>query len=113
MARRRNVRASGVDATDDVMIAADAAAFRVTSAKSTCRKCERTVVVVNVEGVRYEVDPEIINVVTLEGGEIVHARRAHADMCTSYQVERDKRVAKDKLRGSFAGGFGRRPSRST
>lgn len=113
MARRRSVRAGGVDATDDQMIAADASAFRVTSAKTTCRKCERTVVVINVDGVRYEVDPEIINVVTLDGGEIVHARRAHADMCTNYQLERDKRVAKDRLRGSFAGGVGKRPTRST
>lgn len=82
--------------------------------KNTCRKCDRTVVVVEIDGIRYELDPEIINVVTLDGTAYMMARRAHGENCVRYQVERDKRVARDKElgrhRNAFAGGVGKRPN---
>lgn len=56
------------------------------TAKSTCRKCNRTVVVLEIEGRKVETDPELINVVPLDGEPtFVMARRAHADLCERYQ----------------------------
>lgn len=59
--------------------------------KNTCRKCGRTVIVVEIDGRKVEADPELINVIPFEGpAEFLHARRAHADLCSKYQIEAEK-----------------------
>lgn len=61
--------------------------------KVTCRKCNRTVLVVFVEGVdeqlhAVEVDPEIEEAVGYPGGDVVmRVRRTHAPSCFRYQTE--------------------------
>jgi hypothetical protein len=60
---------------------------RAASVKSTCRTCNRTILVVDIDGRRAEVDPEIINTVPIDGAPaFVMSRRAHADMCESYMI---------------------------
>lgn len=61
------------------------------SNKSTCRKCNRTVVVIEIEGRTVEVDPEIINTVPIDGAPaFVMSRRAHADLCERYKIETER-----------------------
>lgn len=74
------------------------------SNKSTCRKCNRTVIVLEVDGRKVETDPELINVIPIDGDPaFAMARRAHADLCDRYQQE----AAKARLREE-ARRFGRR-----
>lgn len=70
------------------------------SEKSTCRKCKRTVlIVVGADGVRHEVDPELLNVFPFEGGKaFVFARRAHADNCDRYRLEAEKAKARAEMK---------------
>jgi hypothetical protein len=59
--------------------------------KSTCRRCNRTVIVIEIAGAKVETDPELINVIPLEGAPAFRlARRAHADLCPRYQIEAEK-----------------------
>jgi hypothetical protein len=59
--------------------------------KSTCRKCDRTVYVVEIDGVTYETDPELIRVVSHEKPNVaVLARRMHGELCMRYQVAKEK-----------------------
>jgi len=75
------------------------ATFSRGTRKNTCRKCGRTVVVQEIDGAKVETDPELINVVPMKGPPVfVLARRAHADLCQRYQIENEKRAARDKLR---------------
>lgn len=68
--------------------------------KSTCRKCNRTVIVLEIQGRKVETDPELINVVPLDGDPaFVMARRAHADLCERYQLDNQKqRLTEEKKR---------------
>lgn len=70
------------------------------SEKSTCRKCNRTILVLpGTDGTRFEVDPELLNVYPFEGGTgFVFARRAHADNCERYVLEASKAKLKAELR---------------
>lgn len=72
--------------------------------KHTCAKCKRTVYVVVIDGARVETDPELISVVPFDGApRKIMARRSHAEMCTRYQIEDEKRAAKAKLRKPLSG----------
>lgn len=85
------------------------------SQKSTCRKCNRTVILIPIGAGRVEVDPEIINAVPFEGAKsIMMSRRVHADMCVKYQLENEKKAARAKMAAGapFAGGVGKRPKGS-
>lgn len=56
--------------------------------KQTCRACNRTVIIVMIDGVRVATDPELISVVELGTAERLQARRVHGDMCAIYQKKR-------------------------
>lgn len=67
--------------------------------KSTCRRCNRTVIVVEVDGQKVEADPELLNVVPIDGAPaFVMARRAHADLCDTYQREAEKAKLREEQR---------------
>ncbi len=55
--------------------------------KTVCRKCTRTVHIVEIDGQRLELDPELVGVVEFEARtpKRILARRVHADLCLSYQ----------------------------
>ncbi len=79
------------------------ATFSTTSSrrtqKSTCRKCNRTVIVLEVDGAKVETDPELINVIPLEGAPaFAMARRAHADLCERYQQDAARAKLREDLR---------------
>lgn len=83
-------------------------------AKTTCRNCERTVLMVRIAGEMVMTDPELISVVPATqksagdradgtGGirmstATTWARRVHADLCESYksQAARDKIAAEQR-----------------
>lgn len=53
--------------------------------KSTCRKCNRTVCLVEIDGETVETDPELISVIAFDRtAEVTHARRLHRELCMSY-----------------------------
>lgn len=83
------------------------------SRKSVCQKCQRTVAILDLDGVLTAVDPELVNVVPLDGERVaIFARRVHADLCQRYQIDNDRRRARERLereRTAFAGGVGKRP----
>lgn len=69
--------------------------------KATCRKCNRTVYVVELaDGARHETDPELIAVVQFEKSPavIVLARRSHAEMCVKYKSDAERVKAKAALK---------------
>jgi hypothetical protein len=67
------------------------------SRKATCRNCNRTVILAEIDGRKVDMDPELINVVPFNGKAIAMlARRVHADMCQRYQIEAERA----KLRAS-------------
>jgi hypothetical protein len=66
--------------------------------KAICGKCARPVQMVKVDGVAVAVDPEVMSFVPSGRlGEVVHVgsastgRRVHAEMCTSYQLEAERK----------------------
>jgi len=81
--------------------------------KQTCRKCNRTVYVVTIEGARIETDPELLTVVPFETSPPtkIMARRSHSEMCVKYQSDRArleaqqlaKRTAKADLKKPLPG----------
>jgi hypothetical protein len=74
------------------------------------------VIILEIDGRKVETDPELINVVPLDGApEFLMARRAHADNCERYVIEAEKRKFRDEERAklkkaAFAGGVGKRPT---
>jgi hypothetical protein len=71
------------------------------TSKSTCRKCNRTVYVVQIAGELVTTDPELIAVVAFEGvpTQQLLARRVHSEMCLRYVVEADRIKARRALNG--------------
>lgn len=76
-------------------MSATVAAGRRTN-KTTCRKCERTVIVETVDGVTVETDPELIAVIPFESkpAKRITARRLHGEMCHVYRTQAERKKAK-------------------
>lgn len=76
-------------------MSATVAAGRRTN-KTTCRKCERTVIVEVIDGVTLETDPELIAVVPFETkpAKRITARRVHGEMCHVYRTQADRKKLK-------------------
>lgn len=57
--------------------------------KRTCQKCNRTVYVVVIDGVKVETDPELIAVVPfgVSPATEILARRKHSELCMKYQSD--------------------------
>lgn len=79
-----------------------------------CKRCKRTIVFVEVETeiegeiISVAVDPEVIRTVAYPSGTVRQvSRRVHAEMCTSYQIENDRKAARE-AREAFIKGKGRK-----
>lgn len=66
--------------------------------KTTCRKCNRTVYVVIVDGQRIETDTELIHAIVRGQSEVMLVRRVHAELCARYEAE-SKRVRRPRRGG--------------
>lgn len=70
--------------------------------KTTCGECKRTVLMVDVgDGQRVAVDPELIAVAVSRGksqggGQRVHARRVHGELCDRYRDEAERAARKER-----------------
>lgn len=66
------------------------------SQKATCPKCKRTVHVVVIDGVKIETDTELITVIPFEvkPAQKIFARRAHSELCTKYQIDLERHIAR-------------------
>src|SRR5689334_13723688 len=58
--------------------------------KQTCRECNRTIYIVEIDGKRVATDPDLISVVPLGQTLRLQARRVHAEQCLRYQSEAAK-----------------------
>ena len=62
--------------------------------KSTCKKCLRTVYLVQIGPDKITLDPELITVIPFEGAPAkVLARRSHNEMCLKYQSDAARKKA--------------------
>jgi len=66
--------------------------------KSTCRDCQHTIQLVEVEGRRVVLDAEMLSVVPVGTSEPVMARRVHAELCSTYKEQDAKRRLRDEMR---------------
>jgi len=68
--------------------------------RTTCRQCQRTVVVIDGVGI---VDSELVQAVEIGGNDIIRVRRLHSELCTTYATERERAKADQIRRRGTAG----------